>query len=375
MEIRNDVTIIGGGLAGLTAALHLAASGVDVLLVEKQRYPHHKVCGEYLSDEIIPYLDSLGADIRPLHPERITQAVFTDRHGHAASTALDPGGWGISRHALDHFLFKHGVKRGCIVMHKTAMASDFNYLTDSFLTQLDSGERVVSKVVLGCFGKRSLLDRKMDRKTSRLRFNRMAVKAHYQMDFPNKTVELHNFDGGYCGMSKTETGDVNVCYLADTNVFANYGNIAAFEREVVFRNPQLKERLQYATPVFEKPLTISQIDFSKKETVENHILMCGDSAGLIHPLCGNGMAMAIHAAKLASEAVLDFLHGKTTRREMETAYRVSWERHFRSRIRMGHALSSAMRHPSLNKLLMGSVTVFPSLLSTLIRRTHGEPVL
>jgi len=55
-----DVIIVGGGLAGLTAAIHLSKAKHTVLVLEKNTYPHHKVCGEYVSNEILPYLEYLG---------------------------------------------------------------------------------------------------------------------------------------------------------------------------------------------------------------------------------------------------------------------------------------------------------------------------
>ncbi len=58
-----EIAIIGGGLAGLTAALDLADKGKEVLVIEKNRYPRHKVCGEYVSNEVRPYLDFLGVDL------------------------------------------------------------------------------------------------------------------------------------------------------------------------------------------------------------------------------------------------------------------------------------------------------------------------
>ena len=59
---KYDTIIVGGGLAGLTCALHLSQQNCSVLLLEKYSYPHHKVCGEYVSNEVLPYLNSLGID-------------------------------------------------------------------------------------------------------------------------------------------------------------------------------------------------------------------------------------------------------------------------------------------------------------------------
>jgi len=79
---------------------------------------------------------------------------------------------------------------------------------------------------------------------------------------------------------------------------------------VVFKNEALKAIFKNSEPQFEKPLTISQISFQTKNPIENHIIMCGDTAGMIHPLCGNGMGMAIRSAQLASNLIIDYLQGK-----------------------------------------------------------------
>ena len=80
--------------------------------------------------------------------------------------------------------------------------------------------------------------------------------------------------------------------------------------------------------IYEAPLTISQISFDKKSQVENHVLMIGDAAGMITPLCGNGMSMALHGSKLAAESIHSFLQDHITREAMEQQYGRQWQRHF-----------------------------------------------
>jgi flavin-dependent dehydrogenase len=141
------------------------------------------------------------------------------------------------------------------------------------------------------------------------------------------------------------------------------------------KNPFLKEILEKATPIFEKPLTISQISFEQKKPVENHILMIGDSAGLIHPLCGNGMAMAIHSAKMACELIDDFLKkAEIDRRKLEEKYVREWNRNFRNRIRTGRWLANLLRQPILSQLILRLTIAFPFLLRAIIKRTHGQTI-
>jgi flavin-dependent dehydrogenase len=142
----------------------------------------------------------------------------------------------------------------------------------------------------------------------------------------------------------------------------------------VYKNPRLKEIFENAEMLFEKPLTISQVSFDKKLPVENNILMMGDTAGLIHPLCGNGMAMAIHSSKIASELVLLYNEGTISREELEKRYAKEWKIQFSKRIRTGRLLGKALENKMLTRPLMDMVTLFPSLLPKIIKQTHGKPV-
>lgn len=84
----------------------------------------------------------------------------------------------------------------------------------------------------------------------------------------------------------------------------NEASIDVMEREVLYKNPYLKSIFQNSDFLFKRPITINEISFERKTPVYQHILMTGDAAGMITPLCGNGMAIAIHTAKLCAEAVL-----------------------------------------------------------------------
>src|SRR6202012_2587619 len=104
------------------------------------------------------------------------------------------------------------------------------------------------------------------------------------------TIALHNFQGGYCGISRVENDKCCLCYLTTAaNLKQNGNDIKKMEEQVLMKNPQLKRILTNATHLYEQPLTISQISFARKEQIYGHVLLSGDSAGLITPLCGNGM--------------------------------------------------------------------------------------
>ena len=374
MKAKPDVLIVGGGLAGLTSAIHLSKFGLKVSLIEKNEFPRHKVCGEYISNEILPYFQWLGLNISGLKPSKISKITFSTAKGKMISGDLPLGGFGISRYVLDHFLFEKALENGCQIIQDTV--TDIQFVDDEFRVSTSGNLELKSRIAIGAFGKRSNIDHKMNRDFIQKKTPWLAVKAHYSGDFPNDLVGLHNFKGGYCGVSKVENNIMNICYLADYETFKHYKNIEEFQSKVICKNPILKTIFENCELLFEKPLTISQISFEKKEAVEDHVLMIGDTAGLIHPLCGNGMAMAIHGAKIVSELIMDFLENKiSSRKELEEKYVQEWNRNFKSRLATGRLLSKILQKEKLTTFLMQVLAIFPFLLPTIIKKTHGKPII
>jgi len=369
---HTPVLIVGGGLAGLTAAIHLSRQQIPVVLVEKEAYPHHKVCGEYISNEVLPYLRWLEADPAPLGPISLTHLEFSLVSGKRLHAALPLGGLGLSRYAFDHFLYHKALQNGVAVIRDEVTGIDFNGQHFEIATR--SGEGFTADVTIGAFGKRSGLDKKLGRSFVQKRSPWLAVKGHYRGAHPDHVVGLHHFDGGYCGVSKVEGERLNICYLVQYDSFKRYRNIEEHQEQVLFRNPVLKAVLQQTTPLFDRPLTISQVSFDPKLAVEQGILMAGDSAGLIHPLCGNGMAMAIHAGKIAAEASLAFLRRALSREAMEESYSRQWQQWFRHRLTTGRRIASLLQHRHLSGMLVQAFGLFPGMLPVLIRKTHGDPI-
>ncbi|RUT72179.1 NAD(P)/FAD-dependent oxidoreductase [Flavobacterium cupreum] len=372
MEINTEVLIIGGGLAGLASAIHLSGQGLQVTLIEKSGYPRHKVCGEYISNEILPYLQWLGADVSDLQPTCISKFEFTTQDGKKATATLPLGGFGVSRYALDHFLYEKAKANGCKIMEETV--TDIAFQDDVF--QVSTSSQVFSAaIVLGAYGKRSNMDQVLSRDFIHKKSSWLAVKGHYSGDFPDDLVALHNFSGGYCGVSKVENNTINICYLADYATFKKYKNIEDYQRNVLYKNRQLKAVFENSRLLFEKPITISQISFDSKQPVENHILMIGDTAGLIHPLCGNGMAMALRSAQIAAELVLEFHAGTLSRDGLEKTYTQKWKMNFGRRLSMGRVLARILRHKKTASVLVSVVASFPALLPCIIKQTHGKPIV
>ena len=101
--------------------------------------------------------------------------------------------------------------------------------------------------------------------------------------------------------------------------------------------------------------------------------MIGDAAGMITPLCGNGMSMAMHAGKIASTYIADFLEGKINREQMENLYANEWKKTFDKRLRTGRIIQRFFGKIWLTNLFIGIMKQFPSFTTMLIKNTHGKP--
>jgi len=373
MKKDTAILIVGGGLAGLTAAIHLSKIGLKVIVIEKNEFPKHKVCGEYVSNEVVSYFNYLGINTNDLKPTYLNQFQFSFLNGEILNSNLPLGGFGVSRYLLDEFLYKKAIANGCQIIQDSV--EDIVFSENQFTVTTVKNAVFKSEILLGAFGKRSNIDQKLERDFFYKKAPWLAVKAHYSGVFPNDLVGLYHFKGGYCGVSKVENDKINICYLADYKTFKKYKNIEEYQMNVLSRNLQLKSVLNSCTSLFEKPLTISQISFDKKKAVENHILMIGDTAGLIHPLCGNGMAMAIHSAKIASELIEQYCNNEIkSRKELENKYQKEWNRNFSKRLKMGRLLALVFQKQKLAALLMRIFLKFPFLLTVIIKKTHGKPI-
>lgn len=371
-----DVAIAGGGLAGLALSIQLAKAGYRVVLFEKEKYPFHKVCGEYISLESWNFIESLGVKLSEMNLPLIKNLIVSSHSGKYIQQKLPLGGFGISRYKLDSELAAIAKASG-VKMYEETKVNDIVFNDDLF-TISTSAFTVQSKVAAGTFGKRSNIDVKWQRnfiqkKNSKLN-NYVAVKYHVKTHLPADIISLHNFKNGYCGISKIEGDKYCLCYLTTAEILkANNNSIPEMEKNILHKNPLLQQLFSSAEilPCF--PVTISQISFDKKQQVEDNVLMIGDAAGMITPLCGNGMSMALHGSKIAFERIHDFLQQKIKRKQMEDQYSREWKHNFAARLRMGRRIQRFFGKRFLTNLFISFVKPFPFIIRLLITSTHGKP--
>jgi menaquinone-9 beta-reductase len=366
-----NVIIIGGGLSGLIAAHCLIRKNISVTVLEKKEYPFHRVCGEYISNETIPFLKLLDLFPSQFNPPSIHQLQLTSVNGREAILELDLGGFGISRYTFDHFLYEEAKEQG-VQFYLNTEAESVSYNNDQF--EVKSLQKILkADLVIGSFGKRSKMDVSLTRNFIQKRSPYVGVKYHIRTQHPDNRIALHNFKDGYCGISNIEDGKSTLCYLTHRNNVKQFGNIKTMEEEVLYKNPFLKSIFTNSEFLYEKPEVINEISFETKAPVENHVLMSGDAAGMITPLCGNGMAMAIHSAKMVSELAVEFCNGIISREELERQYAKKWNSLFANRLWAGRQIQNLFGSEWTSNLAVNLARYSKPVATFLVKKTHGVP--
>src|SRR6266487_238957 len=265
-----DVAIVGGGLAGLALSIQSAKAGYKTILFEKEKYPFHKVCGEYISFESWNFLEDLGVPLSQMNLPLIRRLLVTAPNGKELEQDLPLGGFGLSRYTLDAMLADIAKRNGVEVLERMKV-EDIKFENDIFNIQ-GSMRNIQCKVAVGSFGKRSNLDVKWKRRFLLQKQNKLnnyiAVKYHIKINWPDDLIALHNFKNGYCGISQIEDKKFCLCYLTTAKNLEQSGNsISQMEKQILFENPHLKKIFSEAEILYESPVTISQISFSIKNQV------------------------------------------------------------------------------------------------------------
>jgi flavin-dependent dehydrogenase len=376
MNKEFDIAIIGGGLAGLSLSIQCANAGYSTVLIEKENYPFHKVCGEYISNESFPFLEKLGVPLSSWGLPSITDLNISAPNGKSYQFSLPLGGFGVSRFKLDECLYQIALKEGVTFLTNTKV-QDINFTRNRFEIITDN-ESYQSNIAVGSFGKRSNIDINLARPFAKAKPNALnnfiGVKYHIRYPHPTNQIALHNFDNGYCGIEEIENGECCLCYLTTADNLKKSGNsIRAMEENILSKNPLLKHIFNNAEFIYKKPLAISQISFQKKSQIENHMLCVGDAAGMITPLCGNGMSIALHGSKIAFQNIDHYFKNGQNRSVLESGFEKQWQKLFSNRILVGRTIQRLFGNDHVTNVFLQIMQYFPRLSKNLIKATHGNP--
>lgn len=371
---KYDCAVIGGGLAGLCLAIQLADRNISVVLFEKNLYPFHKVCGEYISMESYDFLAELGLPMQSLQLPIITKLGISSEKGFMLEHDLKLGGFGISRFSLDQHLFQIALQKGVTILQNCRVNEVQRLGLQDFILKTSQGN-FSSEIVCGSYGKYTPsfvnLSGKAEKNAGNV--NYIGVKYHVKASLSPDRVELHNFKNGYCGISKVDRDWHCLCYLTTSeNLLQNGKDIKKMEKNVLYKNPFLKDYFTKSQFVSPQPLVISNVNFSKKRTQTDGIFLLGDAAGSITPLCGNGMSMGMRASRLLAVELIRFYQKQQSLEETAIRYKSEWNKAFQTRIMAGYYLQNLFGKNNLTDFALRMLSKSTGLTGKLVSLTHGN---
>ncbi len=331
--MKFDVAVIGAGPAGSTIAALLARRGAAVALVDRDAFPRDKLCGEFLSYDAMPIVSRLGLSLEtpPISRCRVVSRRRVYEFDFPAPAR------GVSRLLFDDLLFRTAVAAG---------AQPFTGWTATELFPLTlerDGQRMTidAGTLVGAWGRWGRFDQQLGRKFIRDRAHRhFGFKRHYRRQWPAPdTIDLYSYRDGYLGVSPVENGITNICGLVHAPRLAGHkGRWDSFIDTIRREEPQLDAMYAGYAPAQDGFLSCEPVIFRARSPVERGVVMIGDAAGIIDPLTGNGMAMAMQSAVLAAPFVLEGNAGR---------YPAAHHEFFASRIRWSRRVAAILSNPAL----------------------------
>ncbi|MEZ4727195.1 MAG: FAD-dependent oxidoreductase [Caldilineaceae bacterium] len=382
MNRLHDVIIVGAGPAGSTAAAALAQQGWDVLLLERDEFPRHKVCGEFLSPEAQATLRALKVHeaVAAMAPVPLTAATVTTQRSQTVQMSLPGQAWGVSRFALDAALAGAAQRHGATLCTGVTVQS-FTRIGDHYVVHGQTRQPGAARSQPGTVAGRTLLIACGRHSATALpphpiphkRPLAVGIKCHYVDIAMPAQVELFFFPGGYAGINPIEGGRANLCLLLSYAAFRRAGqSVPATLAAICAWNPALGRRLLGGHVLTETITTVAPVDTGNPAAPWADVACLGDAAVMLPPLCGDGMAMALRSAELCAPLADAFLRGQLTLDAWAAAYQTRWHDEFDQRVRTGRRLQRLLSLPLLADALVGLGRLAPPLATYFVNATRGS---
>lgn len=363
-----DVAIVGAGPAGSSAAIRLAIAGKRVVLIEKEIFPRHKLCGEFISPECLTHFDELGVKdaMRVAGGVEIAKTVFYARSGRGVEV---PSAWfgaahkyaiGLSRAEMDMRLLTRAREVGVEVLEQTSVVDVL--LMDGIVVGVKTRERDIrAHVTIDATGRARFLARRTHNGGGIRKAEYVAFKTHVTgCGVADDACEIFSYTRGYGGSSRVENGLYNVCFIAAAEDVKQLGSDPRLVlRELVCTNKRAAE-------VFEN---LSFVGEWHAVPIERYgrwplasrlgLLTIGDAAAFIDPFTGSGMLLALQSAKIAADSIVQIKDRGGLPFEFSQRYSTAFD----SRLMM----SSLLRRVSFVPLL-AETTVRALALSSRVRK-------
>lgn len=373
MSKQADVIVIGAGVAGTSCALQLAKQGHRTILLDRQSFPRHKTCGEFMSPETKEMLDYLGVQLREtVEPCSMDHAKIVMPHGGEINAPLPGQATGISRYELDRLLHEKAVSAGADILTGTTVTDiqklgDHRYVVDA--RQENEAVRYEARAVIGAYGT------KRPRGVASAEAYRddtvyVGVKSHYSGITIPARVELYFCEGGYVGISPIEKGMVNVAALLTLKSVQGSGkSVPEILRAASRTNRRLAERMAEGEPVSRTQVSIAPLHLSHTPHPWSEYPHIGDAMLMLPPLCGDGMSVALRSSWLCSGWTHKYLQGELNFEQWRDRYTLEANRTFKVLLRRARRIQN-LAFAKTNRFYPGIARMIPRLASYVVKASR-----
>src|SRR5215471_14545531 len=385
MTDRYDALVIGGGVAGSTAAILLAAAGWSVALVEKRAFPRRKVCGECIAAPNLALLDALGVgdEFRALAGpplERVGLYAGDDEVRARLPRLRDGAPWGraLGRERLDTLLLARAKELGATVYQPWSVVDsercDGVHACTLATNRAGESTTVAATVLIDAHGSWEPSPFAGMRARAQQRASDLfAFKANFlRADIEPGLLPVLAFDGGYCGMVLGDGGQLTIACcvrrdaLRDARAEAEGDSAGAAVEELLRRSCAGVRRALDGAERVGTWLSVGPIRPGRRTLwSERGGFAVGNAAGEAHPILGEGISMAMQGAFLLCarlELERDALLSGAPQDGAARLYERAWRRAFSARIRWA-ALFAALAMRPAARALLPALKTWPALLT------------
>jgi flavin-dependent dehydrogenase len=390
-EIRNPkskIAIVGAGPAGASLAIRLAKNGFEVCLIEREKFPRHKLCGEFVSPECLIHFEDLCVleEMFSIGGDRITETRFYAPSGRNVSVPSEwfgnaQGALGISRAEMDFRLLEKARNVGVKVLEETQVVGVLfeDRAICGVKVKSENGEtsEITADLTIDATGRANILGKLVQKsqisspksQVKKIQNRLVGFKAHLEnVNLEKGICEIYFFRGGYGGLNFVEDNRANHCFLIKADIVKKYvGQTNLLIEEVIFQNKRAFETMKDARAIFDW-LAVSVDGFGMKNlNPAPNLLAVGDAAAFIDPFTGSGMLMALEGAKLMAQSITE---NRFSPAEIVANYNLNFQQKFQKRLRICALMRRAAFVPNLAKTVISALSLSRVAREILARSTR-----